>query len=156
MTQRNQNLKNQHTQNVPIQQLDSETLKKLIDQQGQKVQLELQRLELEKMKLGHNAKLAEKSLEHQSLYLNNQPQEHRKTITRLGYILGGILLMFLVFIGFLVYTGNKDFADTFLKFISYVATSVFSYLIGRSTRSASKQTESGKEIIEDANVIEDN
>lgn len=151
-----QNRNQQPSQQSKIpEQLQPEVIKAIIEQQGQKIQLELQRIELEKLRLGQNTKLAEKAMENQSDFLKRQPSEERKTFTRIGYVVGGIIIVFLAFMGFLVYTGNKDFADSFLKFLTYLVTSIFSFVVGRKSVPENKSSKNKSDSIEDAEIIED-
>jgi hypothetical protein len=141
----------------PKKELEPEVIKAIVDQQTQKLQLEHQRLRLEEKRLDQNARLAEKAMEQQAAFLKEQPKEHRKTLTRIAYIVGGIIAMFLLFMGFLVYTGNKDFASDFLKVCSYIATSALSFWVGRKSKpqSQSNNTPTDPADIHDAEVVDD-
>ncbi len=77
-----------------------------------------QRIELENQKadqdfkiqeLQANSKLSEQSIKYQSEYLKAQPEELRKTFTRLGYILAGFVIIFLAFMGFCLWMGKDEF-----------------------------------------------
>jgi ABC-type dipeptide/oligopeptide/nickel transport system permease component len=144
----------QQPKNQPPTQLDPSVIKAIVEQQGQKLQVELQRLKVDEKRLDQDARLAEKSMQYQAEFLKAQPSENRKTLTRIAYVVGGIVVIFLSFLGFLVYTGNKDFADSFLKFITYLVTSIVSFWIGKKSVSQ-KSSKNNSSDIEDAEIIDD-
>ncbi len=94
------------------------------------------------------ASYAQKLLEHQSTLIARQPAEHRRTITRYGYVSGAFLIIFLVFIIGCLYLGKDDFVRHFLGFISYIIVSALSFHFGnRSNR------KKGHDRIQEADII---
>jgi Flp pilus assembly protein TadB len=129
--------------------LDPDIVKSWLQQQGLKLQIEQQRNEYDNKKLELDGKLAEKSIEHNAEILKAQPAENRKTITRLFWIVFGILVLVFGVLTLWLFIGKEEFAYKFLQGISYFATTAIGYYAGNSRK---KSKEDNSEIT-DANVI---
>lgn len=141
------------SQNAAPTDLSPETIQLFIETQKLKTQNEAKELEIRLKEMELNAKLAEQSMTYQNEYLRRRPHEHRKSLTRICYILIGLALVFFAFLGFLLYMGHKEFAEKFLSGLSYVVVSVLSFFAGkRKSNSSGSKTESDNTT--DADVIQ--
>jgi hypothetical protein len=117
--------------NNPLNDLDLETIKLIVTQKGQELQVEAQKLRLEEKRLEQNGKLAEKSLEHNSKLIQKYPSEQRKTMLTIGGIACFILLLFFLFILYCISQGKTEFADKFLNWISHIAGIAAGFFVGK-------------------------
>jgi hypothetical protein len=122
--------------------LSEDTIKKFLENQQKQISLEAEAQKFKFEELKANARLAEKAMELQAAHLSRQPLEGRKNITRMGYIVGGLLMVFFLFIGFCLYLGKDEFIMVFLKGCSYLATTGMGYWFGRRV---GKEGEKSKE-----------
>jgi hypothetical protein len=134
-------------------ELDLETIKALVAQKSQELQLEAQKLKLEEKRLEQNGKLAEISIEHNSKLIQKYPAEQRKTILTIGGIACFVLILFLLFILYCISQGNTEFADKFLNWISHIAGIAAGFFVGRFSIKKKRSTDSSEEP-EDAEIIE--
>lgn len=146
----NQNNK-QNQKSLP--DLDPETIKAIVVQQGQKLQLEANKIRLEEKRLEQDGKLAERSIDMQSQLLKDYPAQQRKTILVVGAVIVVVILIFLLFILYCISQGKENFADKFLTWLSHIAGIVGGFFVGRisSKKNHGKQQPSGPE---DAEIVE--
>lgn len=112
-------------------QIPDDAADQFIKIQQQRVLNESEELKLRAKDSDLQASYAQKLLEYQSSFIANQPTEHRKTITRYGYISGAFLIIFLGFIMGCLYLGKDDFVRYFMGIISYIAVSALSFYFGK-------------------------
>jgi Fe2+ transport system protein B len=134
-------------------ELDLETIKAIVAQKNQELQLEAQKLRLEEKRLEQNGKLAEKSLEHNSKLIQKYPSEQRKTILTVGGIASFILILFFLFILYCISQGKTEFADKFLNWISHIAGIAAGFFVGRFSNKKKRSADSPQGP-EDAEIIE--
>ena len=83
-------LPNNSPVSVPqVPQLDPETIRAFVESQQLELQNEAMRLKIREKELDVNASYAKESLKLQAAYLDKKPEEERKTITRIAWIVGG-------------------------------------------------------------------
>lgn len=116
-----------------------ELLKSFVDVQKKKIENEGRELAIREKEISSNEKLALKSMELHADLLKVRPKEMRKSITRLAYISMGSLGVILAFIGWLVVSGHKDFANEFMHKASYVIVAGLSFVAGRKSIKYSKR-----------------
>lgn len=133
-------------------ELNEDLLKAIIEQQSKKLQLDEQRLKLEEKRVDQDGKLAEQSLRFNSELLKDSPNQTRKTLTRLAWIIGIPFFLVLGILTLWMYMGKDELVYTCLKGGSYIATSVISFIIGQKSKSLKQEKAGG---IEEAEVLED-
>lgn len=146
----NQNNKNQKS----LPDLDQETFKSLVVQQGQKLQIEADKLRLEEKRMEQDGKLAERSIEMQSTLLKAYPSQHRKTLITIGAIAIVIILIILGFILYCIHEGKDEFADKFLNWLSHIAGIAGGFLIGRTTGKKKQRDTPAPGEPEEAEIVE--
>jgi hypothetical protein len=124
---------------------DLAIVEQFLKTQHQKALNEAEEIKLKSKELDLHSRYAEKALDHQQKFLASKPSENRKTLTRIGYIVGGIVLLFLGFISFCLYLDKEDFAGKFLQVLSYVLTTGLGYYFGTLKN---KKSNSDKDIQE--------
>jgi hypothetical protein len=112
--------------------LPENVIDRLVKTQYQKALNEAEQIKLRIRNIDHQADYAKKFLEYQTQIINNQPGEHRKTVTRYGYITVMILLVFLGFITTCLYIGKEEFIRYFLQIVSYIIVSAFHSILEES------------------------
>lgn len=115
----------------PFNDLDLETIKLIVTQKGQELQVEAQKLRLEEKRIEQNGKLAEKSMEHNSKLIQKYPSEQRKTMLTIGGIACFILIIFFLFILYCISQDKIEFADKFLNWISHIAGITAGFFVGK-------------------------
>lgn len=133
-------------------ELNEEIIKSIIDQQSRRLQLDESRLRLEEKRVEQDGKFAEQSLKFNAEILKATPGETRKTATRLAWIIGGFVVLGLGFLTWWIHLGKEEFAYKFLQGLSYLATSVLSFLAGQKIKFKKGDNKSSE--IEDAEVID--
>ncbi len=114
-------------------ELDQETIKAIISQKAQEVQLEFQRVKLEEKRLEQDGKLAEKSMFFNNELLRAYPKQHRQTVITYGAFITLIFFGALTFIGYCIYRGDSEFAKQFLTVVTHIITLVIGLLVGRQS-----------------------
>lgn len=89
--------------------LPENVIDQLVRTQYQKALNEAEQIKLKIRNIDHQADYAKKFLEYQARITTNQPEEHRKTVTRYVYIAVMVLLIFLGFITTCLYIGKEEF-----------------------------------------------
>jgi hypothetical protein len=117
----------------PIAELDQETIKAIISQKAQEVQLEFQRVKLEEKRLEQDGKLAEKSMYFNNELLKAYPRQHRQTVITYGAFITVIFFGALTFIGYCIYRGDSEFAKQFLTVVTHIITLAIGLLVGRQS-----------------------
>ena len=82
----------------PNVDLTPEILKDFIEVQKQKTINDAKELHLREKELELSARQTEKAMDHQALYLAKRPAENRKTLTRIGWVVGLLLIAVLGFL----------------------------------------------------------
>lgn len=136
----------------PPQDISPDLLQHWIETQKIKALNETKEIQLREKELEFSAKNAEKAMDLQAKHLASLPSEGRKTMTRMALIVGFIILIFLTAVTIWLVMGKEQFANDFLKGISYVVTSILSYLIGKAQRG--KKNKQQVDDTEDAHVID--
>lgn len=126
---------------------ESDLVKRFLENQNVELELQKEELQIRKQELAHNAKLSELSLKYQAEHLKSQPQELRKTLTRIAYIIAGLVVVILAFIAFCLFNNKDEFVNTFLKGLSYIVTSILSFLAGKKV-TKSNTTDTAEKIQE--------
>ncbi len=121
-------------QNNQSVNLSDESFKEFLAVQKQKVQNEAKDLHLREREMDHSAKLAAQSLQLQAEHLKSKPGELRKVLWTFGSIGLLSLLIVMTFLAVCLYLGKDDFANTFWTGITYVATTLFGFLVGRKSK----------------------
>lgn len=119
-----------HNQKQTKGNLDEEMVSKFMEVQLKKATNEAEELKLRYKQLEGNARLAEKSMEIQAKLISSRPSETRKTITRLAYITGGLLIIILTFLSYCLYIGEKDIVLSIIKGGGYIITTGLGYYFG--------------------------
>jgi hypothetical protein len=130
--------------------LTPELLRDFIEIQKQKTVNDAKDLQLKEKQLELGARQAEKAMDHQALYLSNRPAENRKTLTRLGWIVGLLLITVMGFLTTWICLDKEQFAYKFLQGSGYIITTVLGYWLGNKN----KKEEKGNASINDAEVVE--
>jgi len=108
-----------------------EVLKSFVEVQKKKIENEGRELSIREKEIASNERLALKSMELQADLLKERPKEMRKSITMLAYIVMGSVAFILLFLGWLVYRDNKDFAVEVIDKGSYLIVAILSYIVGK-------------------------
>lgn len=136
-------------------EISTEDISKWIDNQSQLAKNEAANIALRHKEIENNARLAEKAMDYQAELLKRRPGENRKTITRIAWIAGAIIIVFLAFLVSLLYMGHEKFAEYFLQGISYVFVSVISYFVGKKNKAKSDNGSNGNDFVQDADIVKD-
>lgn len=134
-------------------ELDQETIKAIIAQKAQEVQLEIQRIKLEEKRLEQDGKLSEKAMDYNSKFLKDYPKQHRQTIITYGTLSIIALFGVLFFIGYCLNRGDSEVAKQFLAVVTHFITLAIGLLVGRSSSKKKSDKEKPGEP-EDAEIIE--
>lgn len=132
--------------------LTPELLKDFIEVQKQKTLNDARELQLKEKELEFGAKHAEKALDHQALYLSKRPSEDRKTLTRLGWVTGLLLIAVMGFLTTWICLGKEQFAYKFLQGAGYIMTTALGYWLGNKNRSKKEDREN--DTTNDAVIVE--
>lgn len=131
--------------------LSPELIKDIIEVQKQKTLNDAKELHLKEKELELGARHAEKAMDHQALYLSKRPEENRKTITRLGWVVGLLLIAVMGFLTVWICLGKEQFAYKFLQGAGYVVTTGLGYWLGSKNKSKKEGKEDNE--INDAEEI---
>jgi hypothetical protein len=114
--------------NTPI--ISEDTFRKLMDVEGKKVELELQKTTLAAQKQADNTELAKISINaNKEVYLAEKSDKRKDII--LYAIIGFIAMIFLVVCGkYLLETAHKDILIKIIEFLIYIGSIYFSYKQG--------------------------
>lgn len=134
-------------------ELDLDTIKAIVAQKSQEVQLEIQRLKLEEKRLEQDGKLAEKSMDYNSKFIKDYPKQHRQTIITYGSFITAIFFGVLIFIGYCIQRGDSEFAKQFLTIVTHIITLIIGLFVGKQTnkKRIDKDKSNGPE---DAEIID--
>lgn len=113
------------------QPIDPNLIRSWIENQRQELQNRHTELDLKAKEIEANKSLALKSLELQGNILKNHPKEFRKTITRVGYIVGAVILLIMGFLSYCLWMGKDEFAKSVLHISVYLVSVLASYWFGR-------------------------
>jgi len=111
--------------------LTPEIMKSFIDVQKKKMDNESKELNIKDREISSNEKIALKTIELQASLLKDRPREMRKNLTRLGWVVGGFLILVFAFLGWLLYSGNERFANMVIDKGSYLIVAIGSYIVGK-------------------------
>lgn len=134
-----QNHPQKHSQRPAPVDLSPDIIKQFLDNQGQQLLIEAEEFKLRQKELELSARQSDKALDYQAKYFERLPSENRKTITRIGWIVGLAMVAILAFVTFWLYIGQEEFAQKFLGLMGYVATTALGFLGGRYTKKKDKQ-----------------
>jgi len=134
-------------------ELDQETIKAIIAQKNQEVQLEFQRLKLDEKRLEQDGKLAEKSMDYNSRLIKDYPKQHRQTLITYGIFITVILFGVLIFIGYCLQRGDSEFAKQFLAVITHIITLIIGFFVGKQVNKKKSDKDAPGEP-EDAQIID--
>jgi hypothetical protein len=126
-----------------------EILKDIIEVQKQKTINDAKELHLRERELELSARQTEKAMDHQAQYLSKRPAENRKTITRLGWVIGLLLVAVLGFLTTWICLGKEQFAYKFLQGSGYIITTVVGYWLGSKNKKEDKEDQN----VNDAEVV---
>ncbi|OQP68096.1 hypothetical protein [Niastella populi] len=129
--------------------LTPEILKDFIEVQKQKTINETKELHLREKELELSARETEKAMDHQAQYLANRPAENRKTLTRIGWVVGLLLIAILGFLTTWICLGKEQFAYKFLQGSGYLITTILGYWLGSKNKKEDKEDPN----ISDAEVV---
>lgn len=124
--------------NAPFPTTDQ--LDKFIYLQKLKYQNESRELFIREKDLDHQAKYANRLLEHQAEIEKQRPGENRKTLSRFAWIFVGITILFMLFAGFCIYLNKEDFLYSLLKGLGYVITTLTGYIFGKKAHHRDKKS----------------
>jgi len=134
---------------VPI---DGETLKAILEQQNQKLALDLKRATIDEKRIDTDAKLAEKSMNLNFELLKNEKEENRKTAKTYAIILCVILCLVFSFILACLYLGKQAFVALLFKNAKEVVIAIIAFFAGKTAKIGKKGTK-GETDVEDAAVV---
>jgi hypothetical protein len=133
-------------------ELDQDTIKAIISQKSQEVQLEFHRLKLEEKRLEQDGKLSEKAMDYNSKFVKDYPKQHRQTIITYGIFITLTFFGVLFFIGFCLYRGDAEVAKQFLAVVTHFITLVIGLFVGKNVQKKSnKEKQDGPE---DAEILD--
>ena len=136
----------------PVKDLPVHIIEQIIDNQKQQIILQGQELKIREKELDINGKIAEKQLGYQAEYLKNRPSEARKSMQLVIFSIIGTLVIFLLFFGYCISTGNSEFALKMFGYMMYVVTTCAGYYAGKSK--ANKKQQDVNNNIEDATIVD--
>lgn len=116
-----------------IPELDQETIRAIISQKAQEVQLEFQRLKLDEKRLEQDGKLSEKSMYYNNEFLKAYPKQHRQIVITYGAFITLIFFGALIFIGYCIHRGDSEFAKQFLTVVTHIITLVIGLFVGKQS-----------------------
>jgi hypothetical protein len=119
--------------------LTPEILKDFIEVQKQKTINEAKELHIREKELELSARQTEKAMDHQAMYLSNRPTENRKTLTRIGWVVGLLLVAVLGFLTTWICLGKEQFAYKFLQGSGYIITTILGYWLGSKNKNENKE-----------------
>lgn len=134
-------------------ELDQETIKAIIAQKNQEVQLEFQRLKLDEKRLEQDGKLAEKSMDYNSKFIKDYPKQHRQTLITYGIFITVIFFGVLTFIGFCLHRGDSEFAKQFLTVVTHIVTLIIGFFVGKQANKKKSDKDKIDEP-EDAEIVD--
>lgn len=129
--------------------LTPEILKDFIEVQKQKTINEAKELHLREKDLELSARQTEKAMDHQAMFLSNRPAENRKTLTRIGWVAGLLLVTILGFLTTWICLGKEQFAYKFLQGSGYIITTIVGYWLGSKNKKEDKEDTN----VNDAEVV---
>jgi hypothetical protein len=129
------------------------TVNKIIEMEGQRIQLAIQKTASRDKEIDANTKIAERSIDAQAEYLKSKPKQDRLTYLTIGGIIAFFFVASLVFLCYLLNTGNKDLAKYILLGLSHFATGALGYY-AKGKRNGNADTGS-TDNIQDAEVVND-
>jgi hypothetical protein len=125
--------------------LTPEILKDFIEVQKQKTINDAKELHIREKELELSARQTEKAMDHQAMYLSNRPTENRKTLTRIGWVAGLLLVAVLGFLTTWICLGKEQFAYKFLQGSGYIITTVLGYWLGSKNKKENKEDDNVNE-----------
>lgn len=90
-----------------------------------------------------------KAMDHQAMYMSKRPAENRKTLTRIGWVVGLLLIAVMGFLTTWIFLGKDQFAYKFLQGSGYIITTILGYWLG----SKNKKEDKGDSNVNDAEVV---
>ena len=129
--------------------LTPEIIRDFIEVQKQKTINDAKEIHLREKELELSARQTEKMMDHQALYLSRKPTENRKTLTRLGWIVGLLLVAVMGFLTAWICLGKEQFAYKFLQGSGYIITTVLGYWLGSKNKKEDKDDDN----VKDAEVV---
>lgn len=141
----NQGLEQTKNDKAHKSDLDQETIRAIIAQKAQEVQLEFQRLKLDEKRLEQDGKLSEKSMHYNSEFLKAYPKQHRQTLITYGVIIVVIFFGALTFIGYCIHKGDSEFAKQFLTVVTHIITLVIGLFVGKQSYKKKADRDKGAE-----------
>jgi len=136
---------------TPDFDLTPELLREFIEVQKQKTVNDAKELQLKERQLELNAKYAERTLDHQVFYLSHKPAENRKTLAKIGWIVGLLLVVVMGFLTTWICLGKEQFAYKFLQGSGYIITTALGYWLGSKNKSI--KNDKANNGINDAEVV---
>lgn len=133
------------------QQLPPDVIARFIQTQEQKALNEAEGMKLRSKELDINKELAIKAMDIDAQLATGKHAEGRKTVTRLAYIVAGLMIISFGFIAFCLYMNKEQFIIEFLKVAAYPASAGGGYYLGMK-KNDPKPNKSG---ITDAEIIDD-
>jgi hypothetical protein len=118
----------------PDFELTPELLNDFIEVQRQKTLNDAKEIQMKQRQLEINAKYAERNLDHQVYYLSHKPAENRKTLARLGWVVGLLLIVVMGFLTTWICLGKEQFAYKFLQGTGYIITTGLGYWLGSKNK----------------------
>lgn len=134
-----QNTPNKPNHTPPV---DEKLLAQMIEAQILKTKNESRELDIRSREVDHQAEYANNYLKVQAELLKNKPSENRKTMTRMAYIIGGFVLMFILLIVACLFLNKDVFLITLLKGVGYVITTLGGYWAGTKNKGDKKEINS--------------
>jgi len=125
-------------QDTPQPPMDKKLLAQMVEAQILKTKNESRELDIRSKEVDHQAEYANNYLKVQAELLKNKPYENRKTMTRMAYIVGGFVMLFVLLIMVCLYLNKETFLITLLKGIGYVFTTLGGYWAGTKNKQDKK------------------
>ena len=129
--------------------LTPEILKDFIKVQKQKTINDAKELHLREKEMELSARQTEKAMDHQALFLSKRPAENRKTLTRIGWVVGLLLVAVMSFLTTSICLGKEQFAYKYLQGTGYIITSILGYWLGSKNKKENKEDDN----VNDAEVV---
>ncbi len=136
--------------NDPVEDNKLTIASQFLEVQYKNAETETQRVKLESERLDKDFKLANKSMDIQRELLLKKPGENRKNLIVIFVCILIIVLVIAGFIGWLLYSGNDEFAGKIISAVSYVIVSGLSYYFGKSK----SKKNSGMDDVSDTEIID--
>ncbi|MGB8191024.1 MAG: hypothetical protein WCF67_03850 [Chitinophagaceae bacterium] len=135
-------------------ELDLPTIKQILTVQHQQVTLEAQRLKIGEKRIEADANLAEKSMELNAKLMMAGPGHKQKQFITTSIMMIIIMILFLGFIGWLVWAGKEEFVMKFLNWLVHLVFGVVGFWVGRITNKNKPDHQASQlSAIEDAEMI---